>query len=278
MSGLIFGSHGLVTWGPTSRACYQTTLRIINRAAEWLNAHGKAQPFGPEVAPPLPEAERRAFVTALAPRLRRLVSDSSAKVLHFADSPAILEFVGSARGDELAATRNDVSRSLPAHQGEAALRAVHARRRHGRHGRRTARRARGAVSRGLHRVLRPLQAGPSSPAMRDPNPVLFLDSGRRAARVSEGQADGASRRRVLRQHDQRGALGRGRRRVRADRRAGGVRHRVLAARGGQAAAAAEAEAPRRAGRARDRRRRRHRRRGCAPAPRRGRQRRHRRHR
>jgi rhamnulose-1-phosphate aldolase/alcohol dehydrogenase len=102
MSGLIFGSHGLVTWGPTSRACYQTTLRIINRAAEWLNAHGKAQPFGPEVTPPLPETERRGFVTALAPRLRRLVSDSSAKVLHFSDSPAILEFVGSARGPELA--------------------------------------------------------------------------------------------------------------------------------------------------------------------------------
>src|SRR4029079_14363784 len=42
MHGLIFGSHGLVNWGDTSKACYQRTISIIERAAAWLDANGQA--------------------------------------------------------------------------------------------------------------------------------------------------------------------------------------------------------------------------------------------
>src|SRR5690349_3960035 len=34
--GVILESHGLFTWGDTSKACYETTLEVINRAIEWL--------------------------------------------------------------------------------------------------------------------------------------------------------------------------------------------------------------------------------------------------
>jgi len=103
MNGLVLGSHGLVTWGPTSRDCYRTTLRIIQRAADWLDEHGKPEPFGPTVAPPLSEAERHALLAELAPGLRGLLSPLSSKVMHYAEAPAILEFVGSKRCAELAA-------------------------------------------------------------------------------------------------------------------------------------------------------------------------------
>jgi rhamnose utilization protein RhaD (predicted bifunctional aldolase and dehydrogenase) len=33
--GVVLGAHGLFTWGETSKSCYETTLRIINKAASW---------------------------------------------------------------------------------------------------------------------------------------------------------------------------------------------------------------------------------------------------
>src|SRR5580658_3224370 len=34
--GIVLGGHGLFTWGATSKAAYETTLRIIQQAADWL--------------------------------------------------------------------------------------------------------------------------------------------------------------------------------------------------------------------------------------------------
>ena len=102
LNGLVLGSHGLVTWADDSRACYRTTLRIIQKAAEWLTENGKPEPFGAEVARALPEADRRALLGAIAPELRGLLSPLQGKLMHHVDSPAVLEFVDSARCEELA--------------------------------------------------------------------------------------------------------------------------------------------------------------------------------
>ena len=84
-------------------------------------------------SPPLPEAERRALRRrARAARCAAWSAARRPRCCTTPTRPAILEFVGSARGEELAATRHDLSRSLPAHQGAAAVRAVRARPRHGR--------------------------------------------------------------------------------------------------------------------------------------------------
>ena len=101
--GLVLGSHGLVTWADTSKVCYETTLRTIQQAADWLTAHSRSEPFGPLVAPALPEAERQAIVAELGPVLRGKLGALASKVMHYADSPAVLEFVGGARCEELAA-------------------------------------------------------------------------------------------------------------------------------------------------------------------------------
>ena len=102
LQGLILGGHGSITWGPTSRACYRTTLRVIQKAADWLDLNAKPAPFGPTVVPALDPGARRALLVQVAPVLRGLLSPLSPKVMHAADSEAVLEFAGSARCEELA--------------------------------------------------------------------------------------------------------------------------------------------------------------------------------
>ena len=102
LQGLILGGHGSITWGPTSRTCYRTTLRIIQKAADWLDQHAKPEPFGDEVTPPLDHEARSALLTRIAPVLRGLLSALAPKVMHVADSDAVLEFVGSRRCEALA--------------------------------------------------------------------------------------------------------------------------------------------------------------------------------
>ena len=54
-------------------------------------------------------------------------SATTPKVMHYADGPAILEFVGSARGADARRQGHHLPGSLPAHEDRAAVGAVHAR-------------------------------------------------------------------------------------------------------------------------------------------------------
>ena len=56
--GVVLGSHGLFTWGKTSQECYDTTLRIINKAAVWLERNRQKPAFKGSKVEALPEAER----------------------------------------------------------------------------------------------------------------------------------------------------------------------------------------------------------------------------
>jgi len=95
-TGVVLESHGLFTWGDTAEACYDTTIRIINRAIAWFEGRtaGRAA-FGGEVRTSLPAPDRRGIAARLMPAIRGAVSAESHKVGHFDDSPAVLEFVAS---------------------------------------------------------------------------------------------------------------------------------------------------------------------------------------
>ena len=55
--GVVLGAHGLFTWGETSKSCYETTLRIIQQAADWLAANLPTETKeAPKQAPPEPGA------------------------------------------------------------------------------------------------------------------------------------------------------------------------------------------------------------------------------
>jgi rhamnulose-1-phosphate aldolase/alcohol dehydrogenase len=101
--GCVLESHGLFTWADDAKDCYLTTLEIINQAADWLDAKSAGKPaFGGQTRPTLPAEDRRAVAARLMPVIRGLVSQDRHKVGHFDDSPAVLEFLGSAMLESLA--------------------------------------------------------------------------------------------------------------------------------------------------------------------------------
>ncbi len=94
--GVVLESHGLFTWGDTPKECYETTISVINQAIDWFErkSEGKAI-FGGEVVKSLDAPARRAIAARLMPKIRGLISEQSHKLGHFDDQPAVLEFVNS---------------------------------------------------------------------------------------------------------------------------------------------------------------------------------------
>lgn len=94
--GLILESHGLFTWGDTPKACYETTIGIINQAIEWFEKETEGKTvFGGAAVEALPAEQRRAIAARVMPKIRGFISEDSHKLGHFDDSPAVLEFVNS---------------------------------------------------------------------------------------------------------------------------------------------------------------------------------------
>ena len=100
--GVVLGSHGLFTWANDARSCYDTTLRIINKAAVWLETNRKKPAFGGEIVRPLDEAGRQAVALRLMPEIRGRISKHEMKTGHFTDAPEVLEFVNSKQLEALA--------------------------------------------------------------------------------------------------------------------------------------------------------------------------------
>lgn len=94
--GVVLESHGLFTWGDTPKECYETTIAIINQAIEWFEQQTEGKTiFGGAATTSLPEEERRAIAARLMPKIRGFISEDSHKLGHFDDSAAVLEFVNS---------------------------------------------------------------------------------------------------------------------------------------------------------------------------------------
>lgn len=108
LKGAVLEAHGLFTWADTSKACYENTLDIINRATAWLNEHSKGKrPFGAVATPALAIDRRREIAAGIMPLIRGAISanvrddvGAHPKVGHFDDSETVLDFVG---GEKLAA-------------------------------------------------------------------------------------------------------------------------------------------------------------------------------
>lgn len=101
--GVILESHGLFTWADTAEECYAVTLEIISKAMIWFAEQQRGPVFGGEKVKALAPAERRAIAERLMPVIRGMISASERKLGHFDDSDAVLEFVCSHRLEELAA-------------------------------------------------------------------------------------------------------------------------------------------------------------------------------
>jgi len=103
--GTILGGHGITAWGDTSAEAEANSSEIIAKAAEYLEKHGKADPFGGvrDGYTALPEPERRAKAAALAPTIRGLASTDKPVVGHYTDSDVVLDFLAAEKAPALAA-------------------------------------------------------------------------------------------------------------------------------------------------------------------------------
>jgi rhamnulose-1-phosphate aldolase/alcohol dehydrogenase len=111
LKGAVLEAHGLFTWADTSKACYENTLDIINKATNWLNERSRGKrPFGNVIATPLTIDRRREIAAGIMPLIRGAISanvrddvGAHPKVGHFDDSETVLDFVAGEKLNALAA-------------------------------------------------------------------------------------------------------------------------------------------------------------------------------
>ena len=177
MRGAVLESHGLFTWADDAKECYLTTLEIINKAATWLA--GKTAgvvAFGGAKVPTLAAEERQAVAARLMPVIRGLISKDRHKVGHFDDQAAVLDFVGSNALETLA----PMGTSCPDHFLRTKIRPLVV-------DFDPANPDIAATIAGLEKAVADYRADyaayydrckhPDSPALRDPNAVVYLIPG-----------------------------------------------------------------------------------------------------
>ena len=169
LKGVVLGQHGLFTWADTAKDCYLLTLEMINKAALWLEATEKRPAFGGEKVPAMPAEDRAATARRLMPLIRGRIGRDEAKAGHFTDAPAVLEFVNSQALAQLAPLGTSCPDHflrtkikplvVPADADDATLDALI------------------AGYRADYAAYYDRCKRPNSPAMRDPNAVIFLVPG-----------------------------------------------------------------------------------------------------
>ncbi|MEO1111326.1 MAG: bifunctional rhamnulose-1-phosphate aldolase/short-chain dehydrogenase [Pseudomonadota bacterium] len=94
--GVVLESHGLFTWADDAKTCYEITVETINKAIDWFEQKTIGHSaFGGAKSAALPPSDRRRTAAALMPVIRGLISGDHHMVGHFEDSDAVLEFVCS---------------------------------------------------------------------------------------------------------------------------------------------------------------------------------------
>ncbi len=175
--GLIMGQHGLINWADDDKACYELTLELIEKAAEYIEQHDKGDAtFGGQKYQPLNDEERTDLLVALLPKLRGLVSQQNRFIgtVHITES--VLEFVNSHDAARLA----EIGTSCPDHFLRTKIKPLFV--------------DWNPQSDDFDTLLEKLESGlaqyradytayyeackhPDSPAMRDPNPTVILIPG-----------------------------------------------------------------------------------------------------
>jgi rhamnose utilization protein RhaD (predicted bifunctional aldolase and dehydrogenase) len=112
LKGLVMGQHGLINWADDDKACYELTLNLIERAAEYIAARDKGtDTFGGAKYQSLPDAERENLLVQLLPTLRGMVSQQKRFIGTVHVTESVLEFVNSQDAARLA----EIGTSCPDH-------------------------------------------------------------------------------------------------------------------------------------------------------------------
>ncbi|HEY1128967.1 MAG TPA: bifunctional rhamnulose-1-phosphate aldolase/short-chain dehydrogenase [Roseateles sp.] len=98
LRGIVLAGHGLFSWGESAKACYENTVDLIARAQAWLEQERKrrgAVAFGGAQSDSLLAEERDAVLAKVVPVLRGLSSQANPMLAHVNTSAEVLEFVNS---------------------------------------------------------------------------------------------------------------------------------------------------------------------------------------
>jgi len=99
---VLMEKHGLVTWGDTSEAAYNQTIKIINEAESYIESKvNEATLFGGQKYAPLAPEVRKSIAAQVLPLVRGLVSDEKKMIVSFDDADDVLQFVGGASSASL---------------------------------------------------------------------------------------------------------------------------------------------------------------------------------
>lgn len=175
--GVILGSHGLINWADDDKACYELSLNLIERAAQYIEAHDRGeQTFGGQRYQALDEARRHTIFAEILPWLRGQVSQSKRFVGTVQEDAAILRFVNSNDAPRLA----ELGTSCPDHFLRTKIKPLYVAwnpQTDDVAGLKTALQAGLDAYRGDYAAYYEQHRHPDSPAMRDPNPTVILIPG-----------------------------------------------------------------------------------------------------
>lgn len=102
--GVLLGHHGMSSWDNDDRTCYETALRIIERAARYIEDHDRGEKtFGGQKYQPLPEEDRKRIEAEIIPWLRGQISVDKRFVGTVQNDVKMMRFVNSKDGPHLAA-------------------------------------------------------------------------------------------------------------------------------------------------------------------------------
>ncbi len=177
LKGLIMSQHGLINWADDDKACYERTLSLIERAAEYIEAHDKGEAtFGGQKYQSLTDDEREALLVKVLPKLRGIISMQNKYIGTIQADSTILRFVNSYDAPRLA----ELGTSCPDHFIRTKIKPLYV--------------DWNPQTEDGETLLQKLEAGveqyrwdytayyeackhPDSPAMRDPSPTVVLIPG-----------------------------------------------------------------------------------------------------
>jgi len=177
LKGVVMGQHGIINWADDDRACYELTLDLIEKAAEYIEAHDKgAATFSGKRYESLDEAARNTVLREVLPWLRGQVSRSKRMVGTVHTSEALLRFVNSNDAPRL----SELGTSCPDHFLRTKIKPLFV---DWNPQSENVDQLKGKLTAGLEGYRRDYAAyyerckRPDSPAMRDPSPTVVLIPG-----------------------------------------------------------------------------------------------------
>ena len=114
--GIVMGQHGLINWANDEKECYELTLTLIEKAAQFIDDKyqangGDATVFGGQKYDSLSEQQRRPIFAEILPWLRGQVSQKNRFIGTIQDDDTIRRFVNSNDAERLA----ELGTSCPDH-------------------------------------------------------------------------------------------------------------------------------------------------------------------